>query len=242
MRRLQLIGAALIAMFAIGVLTAASAFAAPEFLLAEWLVGGNKVETELNIETTGELLLEDNKAPLVGKAAVVCSGILDGWVGPNSLDFVSEVLSLSAGAIGSLTSGTRITCLSETSCSGTILVNPLGLPWESEVELMVDSGETFFADLFAKAGGGTFGWEVECTIDGLKVVDECTAEHGVAKLLLSGAELLGEFSAAFTELAGLKFANCTQGGENSGVVEGGGVIKLTGSAETINASSETSEA
>jgi hypothetical protein len=44
-RRLQVIVVALIAMFAMGVLTTASAFAAPEFLLAEWLVGGNKVET-----------------------------------------------------------------------------------------------------------------------------------------------------------------------------------------------------
>jgi hypothetical protein len=240
MRRLQLIGAALIAMFAIGVLTAASAFAAPEFLLAEWLVGGTAVASELTTTTTGELLLEDDKAPLVGKAAVLCSGILDGWVGPNSLDFVSEVLSLSGTVVGSLTSGTRLTCTNETNCSGTILVNALGLTWESEVELMIDGTETFFADLFAKTGGGTIGWEVECTIDGLKVVDECTSEHGVAKLLLNGAELLGEFSTAFTELAGLKLANCTEGGENSGVVEGSGVIAR--GTETITASSETSEA
>jgi hypothetical protein len=240
MRRLQLIGAALTAIFAIGVLTAASAFAAPEFLLAEWLVGGTAVASELTTATTGEWLIEDDKAPLVGKTAALCSGILDGWMGPNSLGFVSEVLSLSGTVVGSLTSGTRLTCTNETNCSGTILVNPLGLTWEGEVELMIDGAETFFAELFAKTGGGTIGWEVECTVDGLKIVDECTTEHFVAKLLLNGAELLGEFSQAFTELAGGKLVTCSQGGEGSGVVEGSGVI--TRGTETITASSETSEA
>lgn len=240
MRKLQVIGAALVAMFAIGVLTAASA-SAVEFLLAEWLVGGAAVTSELTTETTGELTLEDTKAPLIGKAAVKCSGSFDGWVGPNSLDFVSEVLNLSGAAITDvLGTGTRLSCTSVTGCSGTASVNPLDLTWQTEVELMVDGTETFFADLFTRTGGGSFGWEVECTVLGTTQVDECTATEGVTKLLLNGSTLEGEFSEAFTKLAGAKLANCTLGGTESGVVSGKGPIKR--GSETITASSETSEA
>ena len=97
MRRVQLLGIVLFALFAFGALTAASAIATT--LLAEWLVGAVAVASELLVEILNVLLLEDNKVPIIGKATVLCSGFFDGWVGPSSLDFISEVLSASGVAI-----------------------------------------------------------------------------------------------------------------------------------------------
>jgi hypothetical protein len=85
MRKIQLLGVAMVALFAFGALTAMSASAANVYLLAEWLVGGTAVTTQLLIEMSGELLMEDTKGALGAPLMVLCSLILDGWVGPNSL-------------------------------------------------------------------------------------------------------------------------------------------------------------
>ena len=130
MKKSQVLGIALLALFAFGALTATSAMAVT--LLAEWLVGGAAVTTELTTTTTGELLLEDTKVPIIGKASVLCSGIFDGWVGPNSLDFISEVLTSGGVAVsnaGTLT-GESLTCTAQTGCetSTSPLVWPIGFP------------------------------------------------------------------------------------------------------------------
>jgi hypothetical protein len=241
MKMFRMLGAALLALFAFGVLTAASASAVPTFLLALWLVNGAEA-TELATTTTGELLLEDTKTT-IGVVAVKCSGILDGWIGPNSLDYVSEVLSLTGGAISSTAlTGTALECAEETGSCPSPLVWPVNLPWETEVELMEDSG-TFFADLLLPRAPATeVGWEVEC-MGIVPLTDTCTQTEGVTELELeAGTTLLGKFSLAFTELAGAKLAKCTQsGGQETGVVEGEGPTVLVGGG-SLTASSETSEA
>ncbi len=241
MKRIQILGAALVAVFAFGVLVAASA-SAVTFLLAEWLVGGVAVTTELLVETSGELLLEDTNVPLLGKAMVLCSGIFDGLVQPNSLDWVTEVLTLSGTSVSSTPlSGTALTCTNQENCEEP-LVWAIGLPYETEVELMEDSG-TFFADLLlAKGTGGEVGYEIECMKSVIgAITDECKTSEGVAELKLEGTNLVGVFSEAFTTLAGAKLANCTQGGTESGIVEGEGVEKLNEGGE-LTASSESSVA
>jgi hypothetical protein len=237
MKRFQLMGVALLALLAFGVLTAASA-SAQTFLLAEWLVGGVAVTTELLVEVSGELLLTDNGL----KAMVLCSGIIDGWVGPNSLDFISEILSLSGGVIGApLGSGTPLLCVAQEGCSTTAEtpnVWAVNLPWETEAELIEQTGFTGFAGLILPSGTNTtIGWAVECTILGIKSEDTCTTPEGVAELNLSGTNLVGIFSEAFTELAGAKLANCSLGGTETGVVEGQGTYGLFGGGE-LTASSE----
>jgi hypothetical protein len=236
MKTHKLLGIAMLAVFAFAAVLAASASAAT-FLLAEWLVGGSAVTSELLTETIGELLLEDTKTPL-GAADVLCSGILDGWVGPNSLNWVTEVLSLNGTAVSSTQlSGTALTCTNQANCEEP-LVWAAHLEWESEVELMEDT-TTFFADLVKSHSGTTVGWEVECmkSIIGA-ITDECVSAEGVSELALEGTTLLGNFSRAFTELAGAKLATCSLGGENSGIVEGGGAITLSGGGE-LTASSES---
>jgi hypothetical protein len=272
MRKSQMVGAALVAVFAFCALTASSASAQSclplplplglysifnpsnnidacegevtvkgdyelieVFLLATWLVNGAEVTTELTVESTGELLLEDDKAPLVGKAAVLCSVIIDGWVGPNSLGFESEILTLAGLAVGTLTSGTRLACTSQTGCEATPapLVNALNLGWETEVALAEGATSTTIARLrLPHAGGGNPGWEVECNVLGVKVVDECTGPEFVSGSALEGASLLEAIAGG---------ATCTQGGANSGLIEGHDTVGLTGGGE-LAPSSEGFEA
>jgi len=233
-------GVTLFALLAFGVLTAASASAAPTFLLAEWLVGGTAIATggELASTTTGELLLEDTAL----KADVLCSGIFDGWVGPSSLDFISEVLNLAGEPQGipALT-GKSIACVAQTTCAGSPapVVWAANLPWETEVELMEDEGKVFFADLLTAKNGGGVGYELECTVLGVKASDECVATTGVSELSLEGTTLLGRFSKAFTLLAEAKLGTCTFAGGETGEVEGEGIFTLVGGGE-LTASSETS--
>jgi hypothetical protein len=237
MKHFKLLGVAMLAVFAFGAIMAVSASAAT-FLLAEWLVGGTAVSTELLTETTGELLLEDTKVPLLGKAIVLCSGILDGWVGPNSLDWVSEVLTLGGAATSpTVLTGTAVECTNQENCEEPLLW-AVNLGWETEVELMEDSGNWFINLILPHSGGGNPGWEIECMKSLIgAITDECTATEAGSELTLSGTTLLGNFSEAFNELAGIKLGNCSLGGTESGVVEGGGAIVLNEGGE-LTASSE----
>jgi len=234
MKRFQVVGVTLFALLAFGALTAASASAT--FLLAEWLVGGTGLATELLIEVGGELLLEDTAL----KAMVLCSGILDGWIGPNSLDFVTEVLSLSGGAISStVLVGTPILCEAQEGCSKTAETPnlwPVGLPWESELELLEQTGYTGFAILLSSQSGSALGYYLECTILGVKSTDTCTSTLAAAELTLSGTTAVGKFSEAFTELAGAKLATCTFAGGETGIVEGEGTYSVSGGGEMTGSS------
>jgi hypothetical protein len=237
MKRSKLLGTTMLVLCAFGALLAVSASAAT-FLLAEWLVGGAAVTTELLVEVSGEALLEDTKVPLLGKAIVLCSGIVDGWVGPNSLSWASEVLTLS-GVAGSTTplSGTAIECTNQENCEEPLMW-PVNLGFEGEAELMEDSGNWFVGLGLPHSGGGNPGFEVECmkSIIGA-ITDECTTTELTAEFTLEGTSLLANASEAFSELAGGKLANCSLGGTETGVIEGGSVVDLSGGGE-ITTSSE----
>jgi hypothetical protein len=234
MKRLRLVGVMSVGLLVFGSGLAASASANVAFLLAEWFVAGQKVMTELLTEATGELELKD----IALKATVLCSGSLDGWVGPSSLGFVSEVLSLGAGEIGQEVLKTPpLLCRGVEGCSTSPTapeVWAVNLGWQTEVELLEETGFTGFA-LFVSphAGGGEIGWVVQCTIIGVTVQDECTTDRGVAELTLEGTRLLANFSDGFTELAELKLANCTIGGAENGVVTGGGVLAVSSGGELM---------
>jgi len=245
MKKLQILSIALVAVFAFGVLVAGSASAAVTTLLAEWLVNGVAIPegTNLASETTGELELEDTKT-LLGASTVKCSGILVGTVGFDGADTITEVLNLANPkvATGTPLTGTALECTEVKVCEEP-LVWPVNLPWNTLLELVEQGGEVFFADLILPGPSGKGpGWEVECMKTITKPVDECTGE-GTTKLGLEGATLTGSFEELFRELMGVALANCTQSKEATGHVlsVGTGTIKLV-SGETLNASSETSEA
>jgi hypothetical protein len=240
MRKMQLLGVSLLALFAFGVLTAASASAA--FLLAEWLLNGVAITANDVVEITGELLLEDNKVPLIGKSAVLCSGSFDGWVGPNSLDWISEVLNVAKEAISTTPLvGLALSCTAQTGCETNTAVSvwPVGLPWTTEVELLEQGAEIFFSDLLKSANGTQLGWEItNCLVLGAANEDECLTPEAAAQLTLEGTTLLGTFSEAFTLLNTLANATCKVGGANSGVSAGNAPFVVSGGGE-LTASSET---
>lgn len=237
MAKLRIVGVALVAVFAFGALTAASASAAPTFLLALWLINGGVLNEVLLVESVGELLLEDSNVPILGKAMVLCSGILDGWVGPESLDYITEVLYLSGTAVSTTAlSGEALVCTNQENCPEP-LVWAINLGWDTELELLEQSGLTvpwFVILLLSENGADKVGWEIECM--GLSTTDECTASQGAARLTLSGTELIANFSNEINELAEEKFASCSVGGSESGLVEGGGPI--VPDAGTLSASSK----
>jgi hypothetical protein len=244
MKSFRLVGVAMLALFAFGAVLAASA-SAVTFLLAEWLVNGVAVTTELLAESPGTLVLRDTGL----KAAVECEGFVDGWVGPNSLGYASEVLNTAKEAISTtnLTS-LAFTCTPVETCSGTTAeLWALNLGYESEVELMEDSGSIYYVSLILPhAGGGEPGWSIGCTVLGIKEEDECTGpstagkEGAAGELTLSGTSLLEVFSKAFSELAEGKLGNCSLGGEGTGEVtssKGGAPFEVSGGGE-LTASSE----
>jgi hypothetical protein len=240
MRKFYMIGLALCAVLGFSVAAAASA-SAVEFLLAEWLVNGSPITTSQNTNTEGELLLEDEKATLGLKAMVLCSGVLHGTIGPNGEDTITGVLSLTGVEISATQlSGEALSCEGQENC-----VEPLvwaaHLPWNTLLELMVEGTETFFVDLILNSGAGEPGWEVECMGTLGKPTDECKAPEGVTNVETVAEGLMGEFSDAFTVLAGLKLANCSLangGALETGVVEGLGIISPAEPGKTLTASSE----
>jgi hypothetical protein len=132
----------------------------------------------VSTETEGELVLED----LGVSAGVGCSGIFVGSVGPGGEDEVTAVLSLSGVEV--TLAKPLLTCTKRGNCGGTPEVSPLELPWHSS---LLEDGT--FLDLSNVAG-----YEVICTILGVKVTDTCRVEDPtfeVSDPASGGAEALG---------------------------------------------------
>lgn len=228
MKRVQIAGFALVAVFALIMMLASSAFAEVT-LLAEWLENGSAIVSAVGTKTSGEILIEDDKVPLVGKVAITCSGVLVGNVGSNGKGEVTEVLNLAEEKIGTNLSGTALLCKTETECESSatdIEVWPVTLPWSTEVFLM-ENGE--YLDLIKGSG-----YEVKCLIAGITVEDKCEAsdtdlhvENG-SKGVETPADTIAE-----------PLATCSEGGTESGVDETVTVAepKLT-SGEELTVSSE----
>jgi hypothetical protein len=227
MRKFQTVLLALVAMVALGAMFA-SAASAETTLAAEWLIGGAKITTAQSSETTGEILLEDSKAG----AAVVCSGILDGTVGPAAADQITKVLNLKGEEISSTplsglallgTGSGAPDCRSEATCaegsaSSPIEVWPENLPWTTELVLM-ENGE--FLDRILKSG-----YDLLCLILGINTSDLCEA----AETTLPVVNNAGGFAETPGGKTAEPLATCSVGGEGSGVNE-------TVGAATIKAAS-----
>jgi hypothetical protein len=227
MKKLQILGVALVAMFAFSAIVVASASAAVTFLLAEWLVNGADAAGQ-NVEAVGTILLEDTGA--FGGAAMECSGILDGTVGADGLGVVSEVLNLAGTTVISLSALTEpgVACVKLSGLCEEPLAWAVHLPWNTLLELMEEGTpvERFFAVLVEDSGAGLPGWYIHCMKTFLEPEDECTAPNvagkgnGVFELSLeAGSLLLGKFSEAFTNLAEELLATCSIGGAETGIVE-----------------------
>jgi hypothetical protein len=234
MSRVRVVGVVLAALFAVSVVVVSSA-SAVTFLLAGLLTTGGTNLGEVELNTSGEMLLADLNVPLAGEVMELCSNILMGvnlGATEPSHVLITSVLSLSGG-------NSPLTCEGQTPffCSGATAAtfSPLNLPWLVEFELMIEGTEELFVGLLTKDTEPTKGpgWSVSCS----GITDECTAEEGIFNVANEAAGLEDSFSTALTELAGLKLGNCKEGGAESWTVEGTGITTIEGSTGTPTISS-----
>jgi hypothetical protein len=232
MKKLHLVGLALLAVFAFGALAVSSASA------AELLLNGNALGAtqSIEVEISGELLFEDEGA--FGHPDLLCSGIFLGHTEGGTLMFITELLMLNLEALagedlaGAATAaGTDVECTDDNSvCLGSTLITVQHLPWHIELELMAAGANEFLA-VFLEEIGHIPNYIVNCnTFLGL-MYDEC--EGGSSARLFNNAGLLGEFNLA----AETPNAECTQSlGELLGKIEsiGAGVITSPSGALTVS--------
>jgi hypothetical protein len=242
MKKIRLLMFAVFAVSALGAVLAASAFAETT-LEAKWLVGatGVNITEALATETSGEILLEDTKAgPFGEKAAVLCSAILDGIVGPNGADLVELVLNLKNEEIVTLGlallgTGAGSDCVTVALClEGTvespIEVWPENLPWRSLLFLMEGATGKILDTVFGAA------YELLCLTVLGNAEDLCEGD--------ASFEILNDPETGDAEVPagalGEPLATCTLGGAGSGVNETDvlAFILLAGSTELLAVSSE----
>jgi hypothetical protein len=222
MRKIQIIGLALFAMFAFAAVSVTTA-SAETTLLAEWLVEGKPVTASTATVNEGELLLEDMSTA----TDVLCSGKFVGTIGANGVDSITLVEDLEA-------KDNLLNCIitakgaCEEANGSLILVTPVNLPWATKLILM-ENGE--FLDEIFSSGVGNPGYLIECKALGIKVDDTCTGiTQTQEKNVTGGVEGIFNESEAITPAG-----NCTIGGEKAGLVVGSGhstsPIGLTVSSE-----------
>jgi hypothetical protein len=194
MSRIRIIGLALVAVFAFSAVAAASASAAPE-----WLVAGAKPTSPVAVtsKTEGKLKLTDEGVGVT----VECEGTDKGTVGPKSADTVSTVTPKNPCTV---TAGTAL-------CGTTANASALHLSWETSLIEPV-AGEIRDE---VKNSTNNPGWKVEC-LGGLKTTDECTGDSST--LIHNNTPAAGVVTAEFE--AKSAHANCTVGGTGKGKVEG----------------------
>lgn len=227
MRKFQIFGLAVFAVLAFGVLSVASATAAPKLLLN----GANTTELKLT-EITGELLIEDKAE----KVDLLCSSVSDIDVAAGGELFeINEILMLSKellaeneAVLGVVQVGDMVECEAmEGPCEGSgaeaILITAVNLPWNVDVLLVEVGGVNLYrGDLLPNASGDEPGFIVDCeTVVGL-ITDECVIEGETGLVLANEAGgLLGEFSES-EEIT--KRGNCSLGGAKSTVIVGDGLF------------------
>ncbi len=217
------LGLALTAVCLVTVLSADSA-SAVTFLLAEWLESGSPVTATLLAEVTGELSFSETLDGI--HINNLCSGIFDGFIGPDGAGEITEALTLAGVAAGSPLSGAGVACTNSENC-GEPLFWYEELPWLTLLVLIEDGTETFFAYLVVnEKSGGRVSFEVECM--SLGITDACAVAEAAAKVENTTEGVNTAFSDAFTELVGLKLGNCEFAGNEAGLVEGLGFVGVSG--------------
>jgi hypothetical protein len=201
MKKIHVLGIALIATVAFGVVGAVSASAAT----VEWLAGGAPISAALAVETTGSLTLGSTNGLGLGiKAAILCVGVSIGTVGPGAEDLTTEVLNTA------LTSST-LSCVSVETCEGNSELRAVDLPW---LTIIKEDSSTEFLDVVESGGKGNPGWEIKCKTALGTVTETCTAAS-------EGVEIKNSSPVKVVEGKSIKkvVGTCTDGGANSCFVE-----------------------
>jgi hypothetical protein len=168
LRKIQMLGLALFAVFVSSAVLAGMA-SAETTLLAEWLRNGVAIAANLASETSVEISFEVTNV-FGGPVAFLCSFILDGTVGPNGADEITKALNLTKEE-KALVCGNVAKCESGTAVEGQIE----NLPWKTTLFLM-ENGEIL--DLVEK-----FALAVLCLIIGLETEILCEAADTEFKVI-----------------------------------------------------------
>jgi|ERR1700722_3800564 len=227
MRKFQIFGLAVFAVLAFGVLSVASATAAPKLLLN----GANTTELK-TAEILGSVLLEDSAE----KMDLLCTIIFDADVSAGGELFEitdilmssKELLAETVRVLEASQGGDMVECESEEGpCEGSgaesILLTYVNLPWNVDVLLVeIGGADLYRGDILPNAGGDGFGYVIDCeTIIGL-VSYECEIEGETDVILGNEASgLLIEFS---EEEAITKHGRCLRGGATTMVIMGDGLF------------------
>ncbi len=209
------------------------------FLSGEWLVNGSAVVGTLLVTATFTLTLIDLKASLGVKAAVLCSGILDGTISAKGEGEFTEALTLGGTGV-SLTalSGTALLCAGQEGCETSAEgaeVWAVKLPWKTVFELYEMESPVLVVGFIIL---GIFpSWYVQCKTALGTVDDECTTTQSASEATNATGGVTSKLSELLTLSAGELNATCTASSEKeTGVVEGTG--ELTSSEGTLSGSSE----
>jgi hypothetical protein len=201
MRKIHILGFALLAVFAFGASVVSSAFAVE---LLQYLVNGATVALATSVNVV--ILPEGNKLKLEDTSQGVGVECLPA---ETSLGFV---LSNGEGET------TTASCASVTVVKGSCpeaTVEAVNLPWTTA--LSEPTANVFEGALKSSVAAGP-GWLVLCTVLGIDVDDICTTQNG--KVLLTN-EADGLIHVEFMTPAQTEKANCSVGSKKEvGTVEG----------------------
>jgi len=194
----------LVSVVALLAVSASSAFAAevPQYLVeGKTLALGESLAatTETESGEAGFALIEDMNASAAGDPDILCE--------------VTEVLqTILTNGEGETTAGTCAKPVVDKGTCGSPKILPLNLPW---ITLLAEPKTGEFEGSIKTAATAGAGWKAECTVLGVKVVDECTTQAG--KFLIENDEglLHVEF---MEEIEKGEEANCSIGGKEEGLV------------------------
>ncbi len=223
---------ALLAIASLGalVLSAGSASAAFEWLCAGEKVTGTGEERCLvlseNLET---LVLEDMGVP----ASVSCppeAVLNEGWVGPGAAAETTAVTF--TGCVRSANAENLKNEVTGNACEAgkAVTVEALNLPWSTPIEELELEAEVNMYWILIKPGasGKAPGYEVKCTVAGLKVSDKCETGAETALVLafnlteVEEPEKLLLVSIFFNKkvLTETEQGTCSVGGKENGLLIG----------------------
>jgi hypothetical protein len=208
MKKIQLVGLVLVAVFAISAMVASSAFAE-----SEWLLNAEPITSAIATEAPGTLKLEDSAT---GTGKITCVGNFVGTVGPGSADTISTVLGKTSTEVA------PINCESVSCASKLAELSPINLPWSTKVELSGTLEWDHF--LGTDSGAKEPGYSLKCTVLGIPITDVCTGLAGAALSNVTGG-VQGIFTPGEEPIN--PSGTCTFSKEKSATIEGGGVTKPT---------------
>jgi hypothetical protein len=182
---------------------------------AQWLDNGTAITSATSADTSGELLLEN----VLNGAAILCSALFGGTVGPSGAYEVTKVFNLSGVEIKEL-EGSGIKCTSIKLCeAGDAELWPLNLPFKASLNLGTEVSSFF---LVAEPNGSSLlpGYRVLCLVLGVGIEESCEAGAG------SNSEVLN--AASDVEIVGVVGPLATCGGSaEAGLIENSEVISLS---------------